>query len=100
MASVLVLVGVAVAALGAVAVARQRAASVADLAALAAAARVLDGQAVACARAARVAERGGGRLTGCVVAGDQVLVTAQVRPPGPLGDLGPATARARAGPGR
>ena len=97
-AAVLALVGMLSTGLAAVAVARQRAAAVADLAALAAAARVLDGSAVACDRAEDVARRNGGRLTGCRWDGDRVEVVAEVRPAGPLGRLGVASARARAGP--
>lgn len=98
LAAVLALVGMLSTGLAAVAVARQRAAAVADLAALAAAARVLDGSAVACDRAEDVARRNGGRLTGCRLDGDRVEVVAEVRPAGPLGRLGVASARARAGP--
>ena len=98
LSSVLALVGALSASLAAVAVARQRAAAVADLAALGAAARALDGQAAACGRAERLAERDGGRILACTLVGDVAEVTAQVRPPGPLGRLGAATARARAGP--
>ena len=98
MASVLTLVAMVAASLAAVAVARQRAASAADLAALAAAQSSLLGPAVACARAVEVAERVGARVTTCVLDGDVVLVVAQARPPDPLGRLGAAIARARAGP--
>lgn len=98
LASVLALVGVLAAGLAAVAVARQRAAAVADLAALAAAALVLDGPEVACARAGRLAVDSGARLTRCAVEGDVAVVVAEVRPAGPLGRLGVATASARAGP--
>ena len=98
LASVLALVGALSTSLAAVAVARQRAAAVADLAALAAAARSLDGQTAACDRAVRIALANGGRVLACRLAGEQVSVTAQVRPPGVLGGLGSASARARAGP--
>ena len=98
LAAVLVLVGVVAAALGAAAVARQRAASAADLSALAAAERVLSGPGVACARAASLAERVAARLSVCEISGDVVHVVVQVRPPGPLGRLGVASAHARAGP--
>jgi secretion/DNA translocation related TadE-like protein len=97
---VLALVGALGANLAAVAVARQRAAAVADLAALAAAARVLDGPAAACARASRLAADSGGLLASCAVDGDVAVVVAEVRPAGPLGRLGAASARARAGPAR
>jgi secretion/DNA translocation related TadE-like protein len=98
MASVLVLVGAVTASLAAVAVARQRAASVADLAALAAAQESLSGPAAACALASRVAERAAARVASCRLDGDVATVVAQVRPPGPLGRLGVATISARAGP--
>ena len=98
LAGALAVVAALVAALAAVAVARQRAASAADLSALAAAERVLDGPAAACARAEDLAVRVGARLVECRVEGDTVAVVAQVRPPGLLGRLGTASARARAGP--
>lgn len=98
LASVLVLLGCVTAALGAVAVARQRAASAADLSALAAAQAVLEGPAVACSRAAALADRVGAELSGCTVAGDVVDVLVTVRPPGVVGRVGAASARARAGP--
>lgn len=97
-AALLTLVGGTASAVAAVAVARQRAAAVADLAALAAAQHALQGRGVACAWAARVAAADGGTLLDCTLTGDVVAVTAQVRPPGPLGRLGSATSRARAGP--
>lgn len=95
---VLALVASLVVALAAVGVARQRAAAVADLSALAAAGAALQGQALACERAARVAAANGGALGACSVIGDVAVVLAEVRPPGPLGELGVASARARAGP--
>jgi secretion/DNA translocation related TadE-like protein len=98
LSTVVVLIGAVLASLGAVAVARHRAASVADLAALAAASRVLDGPGPACDAARSVAASSGGTLTECRLAGAIAEVTAQVRPPGRLGHLGSATARARAGP--
>lgn len=98
MAAVLVLVACVTTALAAVAVARQRAASAADLSALAAAEAVLEGPAAACARAASLARRVEARLTSCAVDGDVVRVVAQVRPPGAVGRFGSASARARAGP--
>jgi secretion/DNA translocation related TadE-like protein len=77
---------------------RHRAETAADLAALAAAGYVPDGQATACARAAAVAARNGGSLHGCRVVGDDVEV--EVSRPVGLGALGVRTAiaRARAGP--
>lgn len=98
LAGVLTLVGAASTSLAAVAVARQRAAAAADLSALAAAERALFGQGPACDRAAQVAQLVGAALRTCQVRGDIAVVVAQVRPPGPLGRLGTASARASAGP--
>lgn len=97
-AALLVLVASVGAALLGVAVARQRAAAVADLAALAAASHVLEGEAAACAWASRLADADGGRLRSCRLRGDVAEVVAQVRPPGAIGRLGTATSQARAGP--
>lgn len=96
--ALLLLVAATAATLVAVAVARQRAAAVADLAALAAAAHALDGPVAACVWAGRTSAADGGRLLTCVLDGDVADVTVEVRPPGPLGRLGAATSRARAGP--
>lgn len=96
--AVVSLAGGTASALAAVAVARQRAAAVADLAALAAAQHALEGPGAACARASRIAASDGGVVLRCTLVGDVVQVVAQVRPPGPLGRLGAATSRARAGP--
>lgn len=98
LAGLLALLGAATSAVSAVAVARQRAAAVADLAALAGAQHALAGQAVACGWAARVAASDAAAVQSCRLDGDVVQVVAQVRPPGPLGRFGTATARARAGP--
>ena len=98
LAAVRVLCGAVATALGAVAVARQQAASAADLSALAAAAVVLHGPDVACDRARSLAAEVGAVLSSCEVDGDRVEVVAQVRPAGPLGRLGTASVRAAAGP--
>ena len=90
------LVGVLLA--GAVA-ARHRAESAADLAALDAAAHVVDGPDSACRAAARTARANGGRVVECDVDGEVVDIRVAAGYPGPLAGLGPATARARAGPG-
>jgi secretion/DNA translocation related TadE-like protein len=79
----------AVALLGQAVVARHRAGSAADLAALAAADRALDGERPACALAARVAAAQGAVLRRCVVVGEVSDVTAAV---------GGAQVRSRAGP--
>ena len=97
-AVLLALLGATATALAAVAVARQRAAAVADLAALAAAQHALEGPSIACGWAARIAAADAARLTLCELRGDTAAVMVQVTPPGPLGRLGSATGRARAGP--
>lgn len=98
----LVLVSVAwlVEALGAVAVARHRAATAADLAALAAAAHAIEGPTPACRAAAVIAERQGARVRRCSVDGLDALVEVVVRPPGRLGSFGEAISVSRAGPTR
>lgn len=99
MAALLTLVSATAASLIAVAVVRQRAAAVADLAALAAAQHALEGPSVACGWAGRITAADAGRLLSCRLAGDVADVTVEVRPSGPLGRLGAARSRARAGPG-
>ena len=84
--------------LGGVLLARHRAESAADLAALAAAGRSAAGPQVACARARELAERMSAEVVSCRLEGWDVLVETQVRPAGPLAGFGSATARARAGP--
>lgn len=83
---------------GTAVVGRHRAGTAADLAALAAAVRVVDGATGACRTAAAVAARNGGVLRGCRVAGTdvEVSVARSVR----LAGLGVRTVvvRARAGP--
>jgi secretion/DNA translocation related TadE-like protein len=83
---------------GSAVIARHRAATAADFAALAAAVRVPDGIGVACDAARSMAARNGGALIGCVVSGDDAEV--EVTRALVLGSLGSwtATARARAGP--
>lgn len=81
-------------------VARQRAESVADLAALAAA-RAVSGGADACAAALHVVDASGTRLAACSVTGaTEVSVVVETPVPDLLDGLGlpPARARARAGP--
>ena len=97
---VLISVTVLVAGLGAVAVTRHRAATAADLAALAAAGHALEGTVTACAAAGRVAEAQGAAVVDCRFDGSDALVEVTVRPPGRLGALGAARAWARAGPDR
>jgi secretion/DNA translocation related TadE-like protein len=97
-ASVVIAAGLLLSSLVAVSVARHRAASVADLSALAAASSVHLGSGPACDAARQIADRSAAQLLDCRVVGDVVEVRAGVRPPGRLGELGAATARARAGP--
>ncbi|MFJ9540943.1 Rv3654c family TadE-like protein [Streptomyces sp. NPDC101225] len=80
-------------ALGQAVVVRHRAASAADLAALAAADRWADGGPAACARAGRLARAQRSRLVRCVVVGEISDVTA-ASGRGPFA----AEVRARAGP--
>lgn len=99
LAGVLALVGGAAVLVGAAGVARHRAESAADLAALGAARSAVMGDPAACAVARSVAGRNGARVTGCRLRpGGVVEVTVSV--PVRLGGLGTreATARARAGP--
>ncbi|MCK8643525.1 pilus assembly protein TadG-related protein [Mycobacterium colombiense] len=80
--------------LGSAVVARHRAQAVADLAALAAAARLASGADAACARAAGVARQMRVDDIGCAVDGLDVIVTARVA----VAFGGAARAAARAGP--
>jgi secretion/DNA translocation related TadE-like protein len=98
--AVAVLAGIAVFGLhlGEALVARHHAESAADLAALAAAAHLLPGEQYACGQARRVTDRMRVDLVSCRTQGWDVLVEATARPPGWLGNLGAATAQARAGP--
>ena len=98
LAAVLVLVAGTLAALGQIAVTRHRAAAGADLAALAAAGRALQGASPACAVAQDVAQAQGARLISCRMLGETSDVVVEVRPHGRLGLLAAARARARAGP--
>ena len=95
---VTVLIAIASAAVGAAIVARHRAQSAADLAALAGALDALDDVEVACARAGEIAARNGGHLIACHVDGLDVVVTVEVRPAGLAAMAGTARASARAGP--
>lgn len=98
LSTVLALVACVLVALGAVANSRHRAASAADLGALAAASRALQGTGVACALARRVVQEAGTAMTGCRIVGDLAEVEVELRPVGALGALGVARGRARAGP--
>lgn len=99
-AALLAATGAVLAVLGAAAVARHRAASAADLAALAAADRAPEGEPAACAAAAGTARAVGAEVVSCGLEGDVATVVVAVRAGGALRGLGPARATARAGPGR
>ena len=92
--AVLLAVAGAVALLGAVAVARHRAATAADLAALAAAGHALEGDVLACRAAAQVASAQGAQLTACTLSGLEATVQTSVDITG----WGTARGVARAGP--
>jgi secretion/DNA translocation related TadE-like protein len=98
-AFVAVVLATLVAGIGSVAVSRHRAASAADLGALAAA-DVLVGRSSGspCAAAATVVAAAGAALAACRTAGSTAEVVATVRPVGLPGRLGPVRVRARAGP--
>jgi secretion/DNA translocation related TadE-like protein len=98
MALILAVVGAAMV-VGAAVIARHRAQSAADLAALAAAGRLAQGQSTACEWAVSVADRMNARVTACAVESLDVVVTVDVD--AALGRWGMGTARAvaRAGPG-
>ncbi|MCW2777554.1 MAG: putative rane protein [Frankiales bacterium] len=85
--------------LGLVVTTRHRAGAAADLAALAAAERALEGAGAACAAADRVVLAAGGRLVTCRLDGSDASVGVELLPPGRLAVLGPARATARAGSG-
>lgn len=95
---IVVLVGVTLLGvrIGGAVVARHRAQAAADLAALAAAARLPNGPAAACEGALGVSRAMGAELAGCVVEDLDVVIAVAVAAGGRLG--GRAHARARAGP--
>lgn len=86
--------------LGSAVVARHRAQAAADLGALAAAAALPAGGAVACERAARVVRQMAADHTGCAVQGLDVVVTVEVAVMFARWGTGSARAAARAGPAR
>jgi secretion/DNA translocation related TadE-like protein len=95
---VTVVIAMAVAAAGAVIVARHRAQAAADLAALAGAARAVEGETAACARAGEIAAANGARLRSCRLTGWDLTVSTEVSPAQVAAVAGAATASARAGP--
>ncbi len=96
MVAVLLTVTGGVAYLGAAVVARHRAQAAADLAALAAAARVPAGTETACAQADAVARAMRAHTASCLLDDLDVVITIEVSTAG--GRWGPARAAARAGP--
>jgi len=99
LSGVLAAVGTAAVLVGVAVTARHQATGAADLAALAAATRAVQGFDDGCSRAAAVARANAAELTGCAIGRDSV-VAVEVRVPVRLGRLGvhEASARARAGP--
>lgn len=95
---VLLLVGGALAVVGAMVVAHRTAQSAADLSALAAGDALADG-AEPCPAAARLAADNGALLRECTVSGREVTVLVTVAGPRWLGQPHDLTGRARAGPG-
>jgi len=77
---------------------RHRAALAADVAALAAAASVAEGEAAACSGATAAAERDGAVVVFCSVAGAVASVRTRVKAPAWILWAGAAEGRARAGP--
>lgn len=84
--------------LGAAVVARHRAQAAADLAALAAAAAVVNGSSHACAVASDLARRMGTAVAACSVQDLDVLVTVEAAAATGIFLMGPAQAVSRAGP--
>ncbi|MEQ3550992.1 Rv3654c family TadE-like protein [Pseudonocardia nematodicida] len=97
-AAVLLLVATVGVDLAAAVRARHVAAAAADLSALAAATRSVDGADSACALAAEIADRNGAVVVSCELDGWDALVETEVPWTGLLPVRAPATARARAGP--
>jgi secretion/DNA translocation related TadE-like protein len=97
MASLLLLIGAALAVVTAMVVDHRAAQSAADLAALAAARGLAEGG-NGCAIASRTAAANGARITGCAVSGRIVDVEVVVRGPHWLGQGSDLAARSRAGP--
>lgn len=93
---VFVVAAMALALIASATVARHRAQAAADLAALAAALRALDGPIDACARAAQISASNGASLVACRLDGFDAIVTVEVAVGG--AGWGAAQASARAGP--
>jgi secretion/DNA translocation related TadE-like protein len=90
--------GVAGAAIGAARVGRHQARVAADLGALAGAARVIEGESVACSRAAEFVTANKARLASCHTEGLDLIVVAEVTVTPLPGLVRHASAAARAGP--
>jgi secretion/DNA translocation related TadE-like protein len=95
---VLVAAGIAGAAVGAARVGRHQARTAADLGALAGAARAVEGSAVACERAGRLAYANRARMTFCRLDGFEIVIEVQVTVTPLPGLTRYASAAARAGP--
>jgi secretion/DNA translocation related TadE-like protein len=98
MTAVLLSITVGGAVLGSAVVDRHRAQAAADLAALAAAARLANGAGVACAHASTVAQAMDATIASCVVDDLDVIVAVEVDVALGRFAVGPARAQARAGP--
>jgi secretion/DNA translocation related TadE-like protein len=98
MMAVLLAVAVGGLCLGSAVIARHRAQAAADLAALAAAGRLADGAAAACAHASAVAQAMRTAVTRCAVDQLDVVVTVDATVTLDKMGMGPARASARAGP--
>ena len=98
LASVLMLLGLAAAWVGAVVADHRAAQAAADLAALAGAQAVQAGQSP-CVAVGQVAHANAAHVTRCSVVGADVWVTVQVEAPALLGRRPTVTGRAHAGPG-
>jgi secretion/DNA translocation related TadE-like protein len=83
---------------GSAVIARHRAQAAADLASLAAAARLADGGGAACSQASAVARAMRTAITDCVVEDLDVVVIVEASVPLGRIPMGPARATARAGP--
>lgn len=98
MATLLMLMACALSAVGGLVIAHRRAQSAADLAALAGARALANGQ-DACAEAGRVAASNRATMRRCSLVGSDVLVEVHVSGPGWLGPRPQLRGQARAGPG-
>ena len=98
MVAILLTITVGGAYVGSAVIGRHRAQAAADLAAVAAAARLADGASAACSRASALALAMRTTVTQCVVEELDVAVTVEASVQFGRIDVGPARATARAGP--